>query len=225
MDKLVAAAGSVTAVSGVVLYDLLEQLQTETFRADLPPYFDFALVVLGAGVILVLLGFILPNRPMKTIDTHKASRYFGYAALANTVAAALFAIPVLIPVLRFPILITRWPGVYMVMGYTLFVLVGVLGTLGWSGLYRWLPDLLGKSEIFKAPFLFQFVATEFAVYLTSTSMFLGGYIGSSLVYGGAGDTVVGIAMEVAVIPSALGIFLIVIGSLAGVGNALLSRRS
>ena len=65
--------------------------------------------------------------------------------------------------------------------------------------------------------------TEVGVYALAIFMFLGGYIGASLAYSGAGGFIVGAQMEVAVIPSALGIFLVMLGTLIGVANVLLAR--
>ncbi len=182
------------------------------------------MAIMTSGVVLVGVSIVLPERKMEKIDVQLAAGYLGWVALLNAGAASVFTIPVLIPPFEFPILITRWPGIYIVLGYTFFVTVGVLGTFAWSVFYRLSPELISRKSVYKYLFVFQFISMETGVYLMSTFMFLGGYVGSRLVYGGAGDAVVGTAMEFAVIPSALGILLIAASSLIGVANALLSKR-
>ena len=216
--------GAILVILGATTYGLLIQLRSQTFRADLPPWMTGAIALTGVGAALFVAGLVLPRREMGTLDVVRASRYFAYSTVLNAVAAACFSIPVLVPAFEFPILITRWPGIYMVIGYAFFVMIGVLGSLGWSVLYRWMPELLARDTLLKPLFLFQFSAQEVGVYLLSVFMFLGGYVGSTLVHQGLGDTVVGTAMEFAVIPSALGIFLLIASTFAGVVTIFLSRK-
>src|SRR5437870_1095589 len=222
--RAVSILGAIIGFLGGAMYGLLIQLRSETFRADLPPWMTGALALVGLGIVLFLAGLALPRRETGTLDVVRASNYFAYSTVFNTFAAACFSIPVLIPTFEFPILITRWPGIYMVIGYAFFVMIGVLGSLGWSVLYRWMPELLARDTLLKPLFLFQFSAQEVGVYLLSVFMFLGGYVGSTLVHQGLGDTVVGTAMEFAVIPSALGIFLLIASTFAGVVTIFLSRK-
>jgi len=222
--RAVSILGAIIGFLGGAMYGLLIQLRSETFRADLPPWMTGALALVGLGIILFLAGLALPRKEMGTLDVVRASNYFAYSTVFNTFAAACFSIPVLIPTFEFPILITRWPGIYMVIGYAFFVLIGVLGSLGWSVLYRWLPELFARHAVLRPLFLFQFSTLEVGVYLLSVFMFLGGYVGSALVHQGVGDTIVGIQMEFAVIPSALGIFLVIVSTLVGLANIFLSRK-
>ncbi|TLX97769.1 MAG: hypothetical protein E6K90_10100 [Thaumarchaeota archaeon] len=224
MRRAVSILGAIIGFLGGAMYVLLIQLRSETFRADLPPWMTGALALVGLGIALFLAGLALPSREMGTLDVVRASNYFAYSTVFNTFAAACFSIPVLIPTFEFPILITRWPGIYMVIGYAFFVLIGVLGSLGWSVLYRWLPELFARHSVLRPLFLFQFSTLEVGVYLLSVFMFLGGYVGSALVHQGIGDTIVGIQMEFAVIPSALGIFLVIVSTLTGLANIFLSRK-
>jgi hypothetical protein len=223
--RIIIIAGVILAASGAAMNELLTLLRMETFRADLPPWMNASFVVAGAGIIFILGGAALPKRELERIDVMNAARYFVYVAVVNTVAAAVFSLPVLIPTFEFPILITRWPGIYMVIAYTFFIVVGVLGTFAWSVFYRWIPDFFTRGSVFRAVFLFQISAMEVGIYLMSVFMFLGGYVGSALVNQGLGDTVIGTAMEFTVIPSALGIFLSIMSALAGVANVLVSKKS
>ncbi len=224
MNRAVSILGAIIAILGGAMYGLLIQLRSETFRADLPPWIDLSLGVLGLGLVTFLAGLVMAERELRSISVRTASRYLGYATLVNAVAAAGFSLPVLVPTFEFPILITRWPGIYMVIGYTFFVMIGVIGTFTWSAFYRTLPELFSREAVYKAAFLFQFSTMEVGIYSMSIFMFLGGYVGSALANQGAGDAVVGASMEFAVIPSALGIFLLIVSALVGVGNAVFSKR-
>ncbi len=224
MFRILSLAGAILAAIGGVVYELLLQLRSETFRADLPPWMNLSLALGAVGLVIFLVGGVLPERSLGTIKVSRASSYFGWITILNTVAAAVFSIPVLVPRFEFPILITRWPGVYMVIGYTFFVVVGVLGTFAWSAFYRWMPDLLSTEAVYRVPFLFQIAVMEVGIYVMSIFMFLGGYVGSSLAYQGVGDTIVGTAMEFAVIPTALGIGAQIASTFVGVANALFASR-
>lgn len=216
--------GAGFAVIGSAMYGLLVQLRTQTFRADLPPWMYLSLTLAGSGIVILLLGLVLPKREIGRIPVLSASKYMGYATVINTIAAACFSIPLLVPAFEFPILITRWPGVYMVIGYSFFVIIGVLGSFAWSAFYRNLPDFFLREAVYRPLFIFQFSAMEGGIYLMSVFMFLGGYVGSALVHQGIGDAVVGAAMEFSVIPSALGIFLTALSSVVGIANALIPRK-
>ncbi len=224
MRRPVWVLGAILLGLGGATYGLLVQLRTETFRADLPPWITGAIALTGVGAVLFVAGLVLPRREMGTLNVASASKYMGYATLVNTVAGACFSVPVLVPAFEFPILITRWPGVYMVIAYSFFVMIGVLGSFAWSAFYRSLPELFSREAVYRALFIFQFSAMEGGVYLMSVFMFLGGYVGSALVHQGIGDAVVGAAMEFSVIPSALGIFLVAASAVVGVANALLSKK-
>jgi hypothetical protein len=177
--------------------------------------------VIGAGGVVV--GVVARDTPLRTIDNDGVARLYFRLALINTVSAALFAAPLLDPRLAFPILITRWPGIYMVVAYTFFVLVGILGMLSWGIFFHLLPSMFERTSVRRFWLFAQVVVTEVGVYALAIFMFLGGYIGASLNYSGAGDFIVGAAMEVAVIPSALGIFMVILGTLIGVTNVLLAK--
>ncbi len=224
MRGIVVVLGAGFALIGTAMYSLLVQLRTQTFRADLPPWMYLSLIAAGSGIVIFLLGIILPKREIRRIPVMSASKYMGYATVVNAVAAACFSIPVLVPVFEFPILITRWPGVYMVIGYSFFVMIGVLGSFAWSAFYRNLPELFSREAVYRPLFIFQFTAMEGGIYLMSVFMFLGGYVGSALVHQGIGDAVVGAAMEFSVIPSALGIFLTALSAIVGIANVLIPRK-
>jgi hypothetical protein len=223
MNKAVTITGALVFASGLAMFFLVGLLHSETYRAAIVIYQYSALVVsvIGAGALVV--GLVSRDTPLGTIDTEGVARFYFRLALINTVSAALFAAPLLDPRFGFPILITRWPGVYMVVAYTFFVLVGVIGMLCWGVFFHLLPSMFDRTSVRRFWLFAQVGVTEVGVYALAIFMFLGGYIGAELNYSGAADFVTGAAMEVAVIPSALGIFLVTLGTLIGVANVVLAR--
>ncbi|MCS7136789.1 MAG: hypothetical protein NZ941_00290, partial [Candidatus Caldarchaeum sp.] len=55
------------------------------------------------------------------LDYRSVSRMFLRLSLVNAAAACVFTAPVLVPSLAFPILLTQWGAVYMVLGYFSFL--------------------------------------------------------------------------------------------------------
>jgi hypothetical protein len=224
MNKAVTITGALVCASGFAMFFLVGLLHSETYRAAILIYQYSALVVSVIGAGGVVVGVVARDTPLRTVDTEGVARLHFRLALINTISAALFAAPLLDPQLKFPILITRWPGIYMVVAYTFFVLVGVVGMLCWGVFFHLLPSMFDKASVRRFWLFAQVGVTEVGVYALAIFMFLGGYIGASLNYSGAGDFIVGTQMEVAVIPSALGIFLVMLGTLIGVANVLLARK-
>jgi hypothetical protein len=225
LNRTLIVSGFVLSVLGGTAYFLLGVLHTETFRPDLAPYFQATYFVVAGGLALALTGALLKEFKSSVVEASRASRYFIYAALANTIMAGIFALPVLDPTFEFPILITRWPGVYMVTAFFSFVIIGVLGNAGWAGVI----DRLKNNANFPGPsrtvLAIELLFIQVGSYGLAIFMFLGGYVGASLDYSGAGPGIVGIAMEFSVIPSALGIFLIIAGEFMCVASALRALRT
>jgi len=223
MNKVVTITAALVCASGFAMFFLVGLLHSETYRAAIIIYQYSALVVSVIGAGGVVVGVVARDTPLRTIDTEGVARLYFRLALINTISAALFAAPLLDPQFKFPILITRWPGIYMVVAYTFFILVGVVGMLCWGVFFHLLPSMFDKASVRRFWLFAQVAVTEVGAYALAIFMFLGGYIGASLNYSGAGDFIVGAQMEVAVIPSALGIFLVMLGTLIGVANVLLAR--
>jgi hypothetical protein len=224
LDRSAAAGGLIIASLGAVMQVLLYQLGTETYRSYLSPYVDVTDALIAGGVVIAAWGLVRKPGPSVSLPVDSAVRGFSLLALANAVAASAFVIPVLVPSFDFPILVTRWPGVYMVIGYVSFVLVAVLGNVGWGGALRALSGDRPDHKIYRWPFVLQVAVTTVGAYGVAAFMFIGGYVGASLNYQGIGDVTVGTAMEVAVVPAAISIFAVVFGEMAGVANLLASLR-
>jgi hypothetical protein len=216
--------GALVLGSAPVMYLLLLSLKTQTFRGDIPAWISVSELLAVFGAALLLAGAAMRGRPLGTMPTAAGARIFLYAALANALAAAVLVAPILYPGFEFPILITRWPGIYMVIAYTFFVLVGVIGMLGWGVMLYLMPSVMDKTAVRRPLLLLQLGTMEAGVYIFAVSMFVGGYVGAALDYAGTGGIIVGATMEVTVIPAALGIFLLMLSTVLGVGNVALGKR-
>ncbi|MDA4127090.1 MAG: hypothetical protein OK452_07805 [Thaumarchaeota archaeon] len=225
MNKTLVVSGLVLSGLGGMAYVLLGVLHAETFRPDLAPYYEATLLFVGGGLALALAGAVVKDFKHSMVEAPRAARYFVYAALANMVMAGVFALPVLDPAFEFPILITRWPGVYMVTAFFSFLIVGVLGNAGWAGIidrFRGDATYSGISKIWLAT---ELTFIQVGSYGLAIFMFLGGYVGASLDYSGGGPGIVGISMEFAVIPSAVSICLIIAGEFICVATFLKALRT
>jgi hypothetical protein len=219
LNRTAVLIGFLLLAAGIAMYFLLEQLALETFRADRSVWLLTSYALIGLGVLAVFLGLGTRGGNAARTSVDQAVGYFSRLALLNTVVAAIFVFPLLIPSLEFPILITRWPGIYMVIAYTSFVMIGVLGNVAWSSLLANRKGSLVRWQLWT-----QLALTGVGIYTFSIFTFLGGYVGATLDYGGAGPGLVGIDMEFAVVPAGLSIFGIVVGELLGVVNFLASGR-
>jgi hypothetical protein len=225
MRRPLVLLGALVLGSGVAMYIMLGQLKSDFFRAYLPPWVYASYAAMGLGGAVLAAGVALRSDGKREVSTDAAAVAMGKLALVNAVAAAIFVAPVLYPGFRFPILITQWPGIYMVLAYVSFVMVGVLGTAAWTMFYFRAPDLFHRERLGATGVALHAAMTEVGVYGVSVSMFLGGYVGSWLAYTGAGPVAVGAQMEFSVIPAAVSIFLVGAGTFVGVVNLLWRGRS
>jgi hypothetical protein len=131
MNTYLAIWGALLALSGVAMHFLLLGLESVTFfmaPAYLPPAQIVSYGVISAGGVLLLASFLISWPRYVTVSNDVASKYFGRVALVNGLAAAVFVAPMLVPPLQLPILITEWPGIYIVVAYAFFVIFGVMGS-------------------------------------------------------------------------------------------------
>jgi len=219
-------------LSGVVMHFLLVGLEYVTFfeaAVYLPPAQIVAYDIILDGLILLLASFFIQWPRYSGISNEAASRYFGRIALVNGLGAAVFVVPMLVPPLQLPILLTEWPGIYIVVAYAFFVIFGVLGMLAWSVMYRFAPAFFPRRELFdRRSVLLQLILSEVAIYAVSTVLFLAGYIGASEVrnvtFGNPVlNPLVGSSMEFSDIPAAVSIFLIVVSVFLGALTILTAK--
>jgi hypothetical protein len=227
MNAYTAIWGGLLAASGVIMHFLLLGLGGESFFMSgvyLPPAQIVSYGVTAAGVILFLASFVIKWPRYVEINNEVASRYFGRIALVNALAAAIFAAPMLVPSLELPILLTEWPGIYIVIAYGFFVIFGVIGMLAWSMMYRFTPAFFSREFLDRRSVLLQLILSEVGIYTVSTFLFLAGYIGASLVHDGkVGSVFVGASMEFSDIPAAVSIFIIIVSVFLGAVNILMGK--
>lgn len=216
------------AASGVAMHFLLVGLGYQTFFMApiyLPPAQVVSSGVVAAGVILILASFLTKWPRYHEISNEAASRYFGRITLVNGVAAAIFVAPMLAPPLMLPILLTEWPGIYIVIAYGFFVIFGVVGMLGWSMMYRFTPAFFSRESVDRRSVLLQLALSEVGIYTVSTVLFLAGFRGALLVHDGLIGPAVGRQMEFSDIPAAVSIFIIIVSVFLGAANVLMGKAN
>jgi hypothetical protein len=190
----------------------------------LPPAQIASYGVIAAGVVLLVASFVTKWPRYVEISNETASRYFGRIALVNALAAAVFAAPLLVPSLELPILLTEWPGIYIVIAYSFFVMFGVVGMLAWSMMYRFAPAFFSREFLDRRSVLLQLILSEVGIYTVSTVLFAAGFIGASLVHDGkVGSVFVGASMEFSDIPAAISIFIIIVSVFLGAISILTGK--
>jgi hypothetical protein len=153
----------------------------------------------------------------------KVIRYYIYMTIVNAFAAVAFTAPVIIPELAFPLKLTIWPGTWMFIAYFVFLIVGVLGTLGWAVLLDLVRRTMGTEYCDKFLAITSLVLIELAVYAETSFMFTVGYIGgSNALVGQIGPTVNTYIIGPLVVPIGVSIFIYLVGTLLGLMNVVLS---
>jgi len=227
MNTYAAAWGCLLAASGVVMHFLLLGLGQESFFMSgvyLPPAQVASYGTIAAGVALLFTSFVTEWPRYVEISNEVASRYFGRIALFNAIAAAIFAAPMLVPSLELPILLTEWPGIYIVIAYAFFVIFGVVGMLCWSVMYQFTPAFFSRRLLDRRSVILQLVLSEVGIYAVSTVLFAAGFVGASLVHEGkVGSVFVGASMEFSDIPAAISIFIIIVSVFLGAANVLTGK--
>jgi len=227
MNTYTATWGGLLAASGVVMHYLLLDLGQEPFfmaGVYLPPAQISSYGIIAAGIALLLASFVTEWPKYVGIRSEAASKYFGRIALVNALAAPVFSAPMIVPSLELPILLTEWPGIYIVIAYGFFVMIGVIGMLAWSMMYRFTPAFFSREFLDRRSVLLQIVLSEVGIYTVSTALFAAGFIGASLVHDGkVGSVFVGASMEFSDIPAAVSIFIIIVSVFLGAINILTGK--
>ena len=160
---------------------------------------------------------------MASISMEKLIRYFVYMTIVNAFAAVAFTTPVIIPELAFPLKLTIWPGTWMFIAYFAFLIVGVLGTLGWAVLLDLVRRTMGTEYCDRFLAIASLVLIEVGVYAEAGFMFTVGYIGgSNALAGQIGPAVNTYIIGPLVVPIGVSIFIYLIGTLLGLMNVVLT---
>jgi hypothetical protein len=229
MNRYLAVWGCLLAISSVTMYFLLNALGGETFFMApyyIPPAQEASIGVVVVGILLAVVSTIFDWPKYSSVSNEVAARYFGRAALVNALVAAIFTIAMVIPSLELPILFTEWPGIYIAISYGSFVGFGVLGLFAWGLMYQNMPNFFSRSLLDRRSVILQLLLSEVGIYSLSTFLFLGGYIGASLVHDGqVGPVFVGASMEFTDIPAAASIFLVVVSVFLGAIGIMRAKNS
>jgi hypothetical protein len=159
---------------------------------------------------------------MRLIASSQLMRYFLFATLISFCAAIAFTVPVIVPEFTFPLILTIWPGTWMFQSYFAFLIVGVLGNLGWAALLDLVKRNTGKEYGRRYLAFTHLALSNIGVYGATGFMFAVGYFGGygALVgYGRAAITQAIIGWMV--VPIGIFIYLYIIASLFGVANIAL----
>ena len=159
---------------------------------------------------------------MQPMSLHKLVRYFLYLTVFNTFAAVAFTAPVLVPILAFPLKLTVWPGTWMFIAYFVFLIVAVLGTLGWAVLLDLVRRVTGEESCDKFLAVTSVVLIEVAVYVQTSFMFAAGYVGGTYAFATLfGQAVITYMIGPLVVPIGVSIFVYLTGTLLGLLNVVL----
>ena len=98
------------------------------------------------------------------IETKVISKYFLVLSLINTIAAICFTLPILVPTSGLPLIIGAFPGTWLLVGYFVFLIVGVMGMLGWSIVYNSMSTMFDRQNTSKRLSIIQMVFIELSIY-------------------------------------------------------------
>ncbi|MDG6978529.1 MAG: hypothetical protein JRN58_05550 [Nitrososphaerota archaeon] len=227
MNRYLAFWGALLAASGIVTHFLLIGLGAEPFFMAMyyiPPAQVAAAGIAVAGALLVVASVFVDWPRYFPLGNETVARYFARLALLNALAAVVFTAPMLAPPLDLPILLTEWPGIYIFVAYSSFLIFGVVGMLCWSVMYRSSPAYFSRGTFDGRSVMLQLILSELGVYSISTFLFLAGFVGASLVHGGSvGIVFVGASMEFSDIPTAISVFGIMVSVVLGVITILTGK--
>jgi hypothetical protein len=156
---------------------------------------------------------------MEVLPTDRLVRYFLYATLINFAAAVAFTVPVIVPEFTFPLALTVWPGTWMFEAYFSFLIVGVLGNLGWAAFLDIMKRNTGTETSTRYPAFAHLVISNVAVYGATSLMFTVGFLGGQGALLGYGKAVITQSIiGWMVVPIGVFIYLYAVSSLIGIGN-------
>lgn len=169
------------------------------------------------------------------METLKISKFFFYVGIISAVVSVGYVSPLVLGPLLNPnghniinngpgsILTdyTTWPAMWMLVAFTMFLIVGVAGSFVWASAYYFDAKVLGKEERNGALSILGLLFFIVGVYLATALMAYVGYTEGLLIAQGEAPLVVAGSAQWTVIPTGLGISLTALGVLIGVINLIL----
>jgi len=144
---------------------------------------------------------------MRSIDL--ANRFLGLATF-NTILAVIFTAVVLDPFLCVSVspgqfgchdnMVTSWPGTWLFIGYFTFLIAGVVGSIGWAGVYYLGANLRGKTEVSNLFSRAHILFFEVGVLGASACMAAVGYVGGGVIATGGGAAVAAESIALNIFP-------------------------
>jgi len=147
------------------------------------------------------------SRTTKTVDL--AKRFLALGTF-NVILSVIFSAVILDPYLCVSVspgqfgchdnMVTSWPGTWLFIGYFTWLIVGVLGSFGWAGLYYLGDTLRGKTEVNAFFSRVHVIAFEVGVLGATACMAAVGYVGGGVVATGGGAAVAAEAISLDIFP-------------------------
>lgn len=146
----------------------------------------------------------------RTIKTMDLARRFLALGTFNVILSVIFSAVILDPYLCVSVspgqfgchdnMVTSWPGTWLFIGYFTWLIVGVLGSFGWAGLYYLGDTLRGKTEVNAFFSRVHVIAFEVGVLGATACMAAVGYVGGGVVATGGGAAVAAEAISLDIFP-------------------------
>ncbi|HUI00293.1 MAG TPA: hypothetical protein VLX56_01540 [Nitrososphaerales archaeon] len=144
------------------------------------------------------------------MNTIELSKRFLNLATFNVVLSIIFTAVVLDPFLCVSVspgqfgchdnMVTSWPGTWLFIGYFTWLIVGVIGAFGWSGMWYLGNKLRGKTEVNSLWARLQLIIYEVGVLGATATMAAIGYVGGGVVASGGGAAVAAEAIALDIFP-------------------------
>jgi hypothetical protein len=145
----------------------------------------------------------------KTRTTDLARRFLGLATF-NVVLSVIFTAVILDPFLCVSVspgqfgchdnMVTSWPGTWLFISYFTWLIVGVVGAVGWAGLYYLGDNLRGKREVNAFFSRVHVIFFEVGVLGATACMAAVGYVGGGVIAKGGGAAVAAEAIALNIFP-------------------------
>ena len=169
---------------------------------------------------------------MPTLETARVAKWFSYVGVLNVLAAVILTIPIVIPgpsgtsdMLQIALVVAFFPGLYILMGYLGFLVVGVAGTIAWAAVY-YLVGAMGKTHTSRLMAILHLILATIGIYGTAVFFYAGGFLGGTARLSGDAKTTEDALALIAwtVMPRMGFTALTLVGHLIGVLNAFFTLR-
>jgi hypothetical protein len=146
----------------------------------------------------------------KTTRTVDLAKRFLALGTFNVILSVIFSAVILDPYLCVSVspgqfgchdnMVTSWPGTWLFIGYFTWLIVGVLGSFGWAGLFYLGDQLRGKTEINALFSKLHVIMFEVGVLGATACMAAVGYVGGGVIATGGGAAVAAEAISLDIFP-------------------------